>query len=87
MIKNSNKDKCLIHENWKKEKTLLFNLRRTCSDLSSNPHNHTIEKESPFVKKEKVNLDNVVFISNITEHVLSAEFINTHGQNSWHFST
>lgn len=85
VIKTSNGDKLLIHENW--GKISLFNLRRTYSDLSSNPDNQTIEKESPSVKKEKVKLDNVIFISNITQHALSAEFIDTHGQNSWHFST
>ena len=60
VIKKSNGDKILIHENWG-EKALWFNLRITCSDLSSNPDDQTIEKESPSVKKEKVMLNNVTF--------------------------
>ena len=60
VIKKSNGDKILIHENWG-EKALWFNLRITSSDLSSNPDDQTIEKESPSVKKEKVMLNNVTF--------------------------
>lgn len=59
MIKKSNGDNVLIHENWE-EKALWLNLR-TCSDLSYNLDDQTIEKESPSVKKEKVILNNVIF--------------------------